>query len=194
MKRVLATSAFLALALFMAWYVYQSSGFWLAFSLPVLGAIGVVVAASSLAEAQMVLSRLLWTLPLLVGLLVHAFAQLFTDRTGTDRFYELVSQILPILILALAVEGRWSRRPRVRDTFELVVATIVISFVVAGEIAALVAVETEPTATTFTYAVAGLAVGLIWVVELALIEWVGSDATSPSGGESDEPAGESDSG
>lgn len=108
---------------------------------------------------------------MVVGALTIFLVPAITDRSGTEDFYSASSQILPILILAIAIEGRWSRCWRVRDNLDFLYAVLTMAILVFGESSALYVIETSrATLSTFGSVVAGLATGLTWVVGLGLTE------------------------
>lgn len=87
----------------------------------------------------------------------------FSDRTGTVRFYEISAQVIPTLVLALALEVSLVSS-RIREPFTLVFPAIILLAVGLGEFAALKAVLTgQPTQLDFQSVVVALVTAFVGV-------------------------------
>lgn len=89
------------------------------------------------------------------------------SREGSATFHEAGAQIIPILLLALALEGRTFQVARFRDPTELFAAFIVLGFLAVGEYCALRAVYSGQPASGDVVA-AAIAAGFVGVAVLAL--------------------------
>ena len=99
----------------------------------------------------------------------------FSETTGTVRFYEISAQVIPTLVLALALEIRLVSN-RIREPFTLVFPTIILLAVGLGEFAALKAVLTgRPTQLDFQSVVVALVTAFVGV-------FLGALAHPPSSG------------
>lgn len=118
---------------------------------------------------QQLLVALRWSLPLLVFLIVSPLAQLLASA-GNNLFYEATAQIIPILVLSLALESR-SVAPTVRSGFEAGLAVFLFLGLGLGEYSALRAIFTgNADSGDLALVVGALAAGFTGVVTLALIK------------------------
>jgi hypothetical protein len=118
---------------------------------------------------QVLLERLRWRLPILVYFIAAGAASL-THHLGTKDFYSAAAQILPVFLLALALESRVVVRS-LGAGFEVGLAIFVFLILGVGEYSALHAIDSgHPNNTDFASVVGALAATFVAIVTLALIQ------------------------
>jgi hypothetical protein len=123
-----------------------------------------------LRRTRTLLSQLRWMLPVLV-FMGTSVGFGFVERDGSERFYELAAQVIPVLLLGVSLEGSLIARPSVRDTFEFGMALLTLIGLGWGEFEALRAVELgHGSEGTFGTVVAALFAGFVAIITLGLLE------------------------
>lgn len=103
----------------------------------------------------------------IIGLGAGALTPYFTGRSGGDAFYSAVTQIIPVLMLTIAVELR--PRPKWPLSGEIGLAASVMFVLVAGECYALNALDRgHVTSTELGVVVGALVTGFAAVILVAL--------------------------
>jgi hypothetical protein len=136
----------------------------------VLLLVGAVIALLLLMNARTLPVRLYYRWPIyavVTGLVAAAVTPYLTDRTGGDAFYSAVTQIIPVLMLTIAVELR--PRPKWPLSGELGLAAIVMLVLAIGEGYALNALDRgSATSNDRAGVILALVTGFAAVVFVAL--------------------------
>ncbi|HSH59932.1 MAG TPA: hypothetical protein VK988_09890 [Acidimicrobiales bacterium] len=154
---------------FMFLAVFLVSG-WAAGTIALLGgAMGLAMGVSALSSWERLIYPIRWILPGLVGLGVGAFGSLLVESSGTEDFYAAAAQIIPVLLLGLAIESRSVRLRRVGNPLDAAFALLVIvGFLGFGEFRAMKALAGTPDRNDFISVWAALMAGFLAVTLNAL--------------------------
>jgi len=129
-------------------------------------------------RTQAILRGLRWRLPLLAWLVASIVATV-TRQVGSHEFYGAVAQILPVLLLALAIDMRSIVHGPARG-LEMGMAMFVFLVLGLAEYSALHAVDSRHASNDdFSVVVGALAASFVAIVTLALTRM----DDSPSGNE-----------
>lgn len=139
-------------------------------SLSIAGLAALILVAPS-EKTRRLAQRWLWILPFLSGVLLESGVLLLSNQRGNVRFFELVSQVIPILLLALVLELRlFSSRISIASG-QISLGLLTVLFLAMGEAQSLgVVVSQRPSEAAFATAIAALGTGLVALLVGALAE------------------------
>ena len=104
--------------------------------------------------------------------IVSVVANLLPGRPSTDlAFYEAAAQVIPVLVLALAVESRLFRLPRVDDDPRALATILFLILLGGGEVGALTTLANQATDWFSHFAViASLALTGLLIIIIAMVD------------------------